>query len=215
MVERAYGDGRYLVEIVPNIGQYGNNAYILSGPSRGMVTLVDAPEGAEAVLEAVGRRKIERIVVTHSHFDHWAGFDVLRAATDAPVYAGADESELDESRRIRPLAHGDTLNIGGATARVLGTPGHTPGSLCLHFGGAVLTGDTLFPGGPGRTRDHAALQQEIESIKMHLLQLQPDTLVLPGHGGSTTIQKAAEEYAVFAGKPHAADLAGDVLWLES
>ena len=215
MVERAYGDGRYLVEIVPNIGQYGNNAYILSGPSRGMVTLVDAPGGAEAILEAVGRRKIERIVVTHSHFDHWLGFDVLRAATDAPVYAGAEESELDESRRIRELAHGDTLNIGGATARVLHTPGHTPGSICLHFGGAVLTGDTLFPGGPGRTRDHAALQQEIESIKTQLLQLQPDTLVLPGHGGTTTIQKSAEEYAIFAGKPHPADLAGDVLWLES
>ena len=215
MVERAYGDGRYLVEIVPNIGSYGNNAYILSGPNRGAVTLIDAPEGAEAILEAVGRRKIERIVVTHSHSDHWAGFDVLRAATEAPVYAGAEETNLEESRRIRGLAHGDTLDVGGATARVLHTPGHTPGSICLHFGGAVLTGDTLFPGGPGRTRDHATLLEEIESIKAQLLTMQPDTLVLPGHGGTSTIEQSAEEYAVFASKRHSDDLHGDVLWCES
>ncbi|MDA0301849.1 MAG: MBL fold metallo-hydrolase [Chloroflexi bacterium] len=215
MAERVYGDGRYLVEIVPNVGPYGNNAYILSGPNRGSVTIVDAPEGAEAILEAVGRRRIERIVVTHSHFDHWGGFDVLRAATDAPVYAGAEETDVDASREVKRVAHGATFDIGGATARVLHTPGHTPGSICLHFGGAVLTGDTLFPGGPGRTRTNEALQQEIASIKQHLLQLQPDTVVLPGHGGTTTIAKAAEEYAVFAGKEHPADLSGDVLWLDS
>lgn len=215
MAERAYGDGRYLVEIVPSIGEYGNNAYILSGPNRGSVTIIDAPGGAEAILEAVGRRRIERIVVTHSHFDHWAGFDTLRAATEAPVYAGADETDLDASRGIRGAKHGDTFDVGGATVRVLHTPGHTPGSICLHFGGAVLTGDTLFPGGPGRTRTNESLQQEIASIKQHLLTMQPDTVVLPGHGGSTTIAKASEEYAVFAGKPHPADLSGDVLWLES
>ena len=215
MAERAYGDGRYLVEVVANIGSYGNNAYILSGPNRGAVTIVDAPEGAEAILEAVGRRRIERIVVTHGHFDHWLGFDVLRAATEAPVYAGAEEVDLDASRQIRPAAHGDTFDVGGATLRVLHTPGHTPGSICLHFGGAVLTGDTLFPGGPGRTRDNGALQQEIASINRHLFTMQPDTVVLPGHGGTTTIAQAAEEHAVFAAKQHPADLAGDVLWLES
>ncbi len=215
MAERAYGDGRYLVEVVANIGSYGNNAYILSGPNRGAVTIVDAPEGAEAILEAVGRRKIERIVVTHGHFDHWLGFDVLRAATDAPVFAGAEEVDLDASKQILPAAHGDTFDVGGATVRVLHTPGHTPGSICLHFGGAVLTGDTLFPGGPGRTRSNEALQQEIASIRQHLFTMQPDTLVLPGHGGTTTIAQAAEEYAAFAAKPHPSDLAGDVLWLES
>ena len=212
MVERAYGDGRYLVEIVPSIGRLGNNAYILSGPSRGKVTLVDAPEGSEAVLEAVGRRTIERIVITHEHDDHWAGIDTLRAATDAPVYAAPPPS--GKGGALRELRHGDTFDIGGATARILHTPGHTPGSFCLHFGGAVLTGDTLFPGGPGRTRDNAALQQEIESIKTHLLQLQPDTLVLPGHGPGTTIQKADEEYATFASKPMKPDLSGDVRWLD-
>jgi len=213
--ERVYDDGQILVEALIGIGDYGNNAYILSGPERDAVTVIDAPGGAEAILEAVGTRRIERIVVTHSHFDHWAGFDVLRAATDAPVYAGAEETNLEESQGILPLRHGEHVAIGGAPAEVIHTPGHTPGSICLHFGGVVLTGDTLFPGGPGRTRDHAALLQEVESIATRLLVLPPETLVLPGHGASCTIAASTAEHAVFAGKPHASDLAGDVLWLES
>ena len=215
MSERIVDTPSHLVEVVANIGSYGNNAYILSGADRTRVTIIDAPEGAEAILEAVGTRTIERIVVTHSHFDHWAGFDVLRAATSAPVHAGAEETNLEASRGILPLAHDETIDVGGTSALVLHTPGHTPGSICVRFGGVVLTGDTLFPGGPGRTRTNAALLQEIDSIKTHLLQLQPDTMVLPGHGGSTTIERAAEEYAIFASKPHSSDLQGDVLWRES
>ncbi len=218
MTERVYDNGQVLVEMVANIGEYGNNAYLLSGPDRSTVTIVDAPGGAEAILAAVGQRRIERIVVTHHHFDHWAGFDVLRGVTDAPVFAGADETELEPSRGVQPLAHGATVDIGGATATVVHTPGHTPGSICLVFGGApgvVLTGDTLFPGGPGRTRDHTSLQQEIESITNRLLTLPLEILVLPGHGPTTTIGRSVDEYAVFAGKPHADDLRGDVLWLES
>ena len=214
-MEHVYGDGHYLVEVVPNLGTYGNNAYILSGPDRHAVTLIDAPEGAEAILAAIGRRTIERIIVTHAHFDHWLGFDVLRAATDAPVYAGTHETDLDASRSILPLAHDVDVNIGGMHAQVLHTPGHTPGSICLRFGEVVISGDTLFLGGPGRTRDHNALQQVIASITTHLYVMPPDTIVLPGHGEPTTIGRSAEEYAVFAAKPHSPLLHGDVLWLES
>ena len=215
MAERAYDDGQILVEALIGIGDYGNNAYILSGPQRDAVTIIDAPGGAEAILEAVGTRRIERIVVTHSHFDHWAGFDVLRAATDAPVSAGAEETNLEVSRGILPLRHGERLAIGGVEAEVIHTPGHTPGSICIRFGGVVLTGDTLFPGGPGRTRDNASLLQEVESIATRLLVLPPEMLVLPGHGPSCPLATSVEEHAAFASKPHAADLAGDVLWLES
>lgn len=212
---QVYADARITIEIVPNLGPYGNNAYVLAGAGGGAVTVIDAPAGAEAIVEALGGRPVERIIVTHSHIDHWLGFDVLRAHTDAPVFAGAEETDLDAGRSIRPLAHGATLDVGGAELRVIHTPGHTPGSICLHVPGAVLTGDTLFPGGPGRTGSGAALTQEIESITSRLHTLPGATVVLPGHGDPTTIAESIEEYRAFAAKPHPADLHGDVLWLQS
>ena len=183
--------------------------------------VVDAPAGAEAVVEALGDTPVSAIVVTHSHRDHWDGFEVLRAHTAAPVYAGAGETNLNPARGALPLADGTELPVGTTTVRVIATPGHTPGSICLlvggaHLaGGALLTGDTLFPGGPGRTRTNEALRQEVDSIASRLLVLPPETLVLPGHGPSCTIATSVEEHAVFASKPHAPDLAGDVLWRES
>jgi glyoxylase-like metal-dependent hydrolase (beta-lactamase superfamily II) len=99
--------------------------------------------------------------------------------------------------------------------RVLHTPGHTPGSICLLSGGAVLTGDTLFPGGPGYSRTPEALREEIASITRELYVLPDETLVLPGHGTSTTIGASKAEHAVFASKPHDPELCGDVVWTES
>lgn len=215
MAEQVYDDGPVRIEVVANIGQYGNNAYLVSGPDRDRVTVIDVPEGFEAVLDALAGRTIERIIVTHSHFDHWLGFEVLRAATDAPVYAGAEEADLDVTRGALALHHDETVDIGGASARVIHTPGHTPGSICILVGAAVLTGDTLFPGGPGHSRTPEALQQLISSITSRLHALPDATMVLPGHGGGTTIGVAKAEYAVFAAKAHPSTLSGDVSWLES
>lgn len=207
-----YQDATVSIEMAPALGRFANNSYILRPASGGPVTVVDVPEGAEAVVEALGDAPVERIVVTHHHFDHWLGFDVLRAHTLAPVFAGATETDLDPSRDVQPLADGATFTVGGATVRAIHTPGHTPGSTCLLVGGALITGDTLFPGGPGRTGSPEALQQEIASITSRLYVLPDATKVLPGHGPTTTIGVSKTEYAVFASKPHPADLKGDVLW---
>lgn len=212
---QVYANGHLTIEAFTGLGRFANNTYVLRPAGGGPVTVVDVPEGVEAVVAALGETPVERIVVTHSHGDHWAGFDVMRAATPAPVYAGAEETNLDVARNIQALAHEQTFAVGAATVRVIHTPGHTPGSICLLVDGALLTGDTLFPGGPGRTRDPQSLAQEIHSITSRLYVLPPETLVLPGHGDTTTIARSQEEYAVFASKPHAPDLAGDVLWLES
>jgi len=214
-VAQVYTDGQVTIEVVPDLGSYANNAYIIRPTAGGPATVIDAPEGAEAIVEALGGTPVERIVVTHSHFDHWAGFDVLRAHTDAPVYAGAQETNLDESRGIEGLEDGAVLAVGETDLQVLHTPGHTPGSICLYVGHALLSGDTLFPGGPGRTRDAESLGQLIESITTRLYSLREETVVLPGHGATTTIGDSKREYEVFASKEHDPDLHGDVLWLES
>jgi hydroxyacylglutathione hydrolase len=214
--EVVYQGEHVLIEGYLGLGRMGNNCYVLRpATGAGPVTIVDAPEGIEEVIVGLDGAEVERTVVTHSHFDHWLGFEVLGTYTDAPVYAGAEETDLEPSRNVQPLADGEVFNVGDAQVQVIHTPGHTPGSICLLVEGAVLTGDTLFPGGPGRTRTAENLRTEIESITTRLHTLPPETLVLPGHGGSTTMEASRAEYEVFASKDHDPELHGDVLWLES
>ena len=77
------------------------------------------------MLEALGDdcERVTHVLVTHSHFDHWAGYDAMRGRISAPVYAGAEETGLDDSRAVRPLAEGDEIAVGDGVIRVLHTPG--------------------------------------------------------------------------------------------
>ena len=212
-----YADDEVTIELISSLGRFENNSYIVRAVAGDGVVLVDVPEGFEQVLEVLGdgRDRVTHVIVTHSHGDHWGGYDVMREQIAAPVYAGAEETNLDDARDVQPLADCDEVEVGTAKMRVLHTPGHTPGSVSLVVGGAVITGDTLFPGGPGASRSNEALQQEIASITSKLHTLPDETVVLPGHGDRTTIGESKAEYEVFASRQHPADLRGDVLWLES
>ncbi len=211
-----YADEQVTVELVPDLGPYANNAYIVRPRADGVgATLIDVPEGFEQVLAALDGQAVERVIVTHSHMDHWGGWDVMRAALDVPVLVGAEETEIEDGRVVERLADGAEVAVGAASTRVMHTPGHTPGSICLLLGGLVFTGDTLFPGGPGASRSNAVLQQEIASITSQLYVLPEETVVLPGHGPGTTIGESMREYEVFASEEHDPDLHGDVLWLEA
>jgi len=215
MPEIAYQDQDVIVEAYLGLGRMGNNAYVLRPTSSGAVTIIDAPEGIEEVINALDGAEVERTVVTHSHFDHWLGFEVLGTVTEAPVFVGSEEANLEPAWNAQPLEDGDVFSVGDAQVQVIHTPGHTPGSICLLVGKALLTGDTLFPGGPGRTKTHEDLETEIESITTRLHTLDPDTIVLPGHGPGTTIEASRAEYEDFASRDHDPDLHGDVLWAES
>ena len=210
-----YADGRFSVEALPDLGGFANVSYIVRPAAGGPAAVIDVPEGFEAVLEALAGQEIGVLVVTHHHRDHWDGFDVFRAASAAPVCAGAEEIEIDESRQVRRLADGEVVEVAGVGLEVIHTPGHTPGSICLRAGGVVFTGDTLFPGGPGASRSPAALRQEIRSITERLYALPGETLVLPGHGAGTTVSDSRAEYAAFAAREHPEDLHGNVLWASS
>jgi glyoxylase-like metal-dependent hydrolase (beta-lactamase superfamily II) len=216
--EQVYADEELTIEAVHNLGPYANNSYILRPAGGGPAVVVDVPEGAEAVVAALGDGSVAAVVLTHSHRDHWGGHEALRAHTSAPFWASTAEVNLDAigaSGALQRLDDGAVIPLGGAQIQVLHTPGHTPGSICLVAGRAVITGDTLFPGGPGRSPSAEALAQELESIVSRLHTLPDDTLVLPGHGASTTIGASKAEYAVFAAKEHDPDLHGDVLWAGS
>jgi glyoxylase-like metal-dependent hydrolase (beta-lactamase superfamily II) len=203
-----------LIKIGP-LGFASNNCYVLADSETRDAVIIDAPEGCDAIKPALDGLNVQSVIVTHRHRDHWAGIDTMLSFVDAPVITGEGDREPYEQYVHSTLAHRDTVKVGGLELRVLHTPGHTPGHVCLVTGNHLLSGDTLFPGGPGRTRSNADLQTEIESIKTHLYALPDEVAVYPGHGDNTTIAASKAEYAIFAGKAHDPDLCGDVLWLES
>ena len=197
------------------MGPYDNNCYVLIHPGAGESIIIDAPSEADVILSAVGATKVQRIVITHSHRDHWGALEEVKARTGAPVsYHPAEANTIPISADI-PIEDGALLPLGPSWVKVLHTPGHTPGSLCLLVGNNLISGDTLFPGGPGHSRTPEALYQTVESIREKLFPLPDDTIVYPGHGQEAILRSCKAEYAVFASRSHDPDLCGDVLWLES
>jgi glyoxylase-like metal-dependent hydrolase (beta-lactamase superfamily II) len=208
-------DGRLLLIKLGPLGFASNNAYIVADSTTNDAVIVDAPEGSEALKDAAKGLNVRRIIVTHRHRDHWAGIEPLLSDFDVPVFTHEDDKPDWAQYVAGTLAGGDEVEVGGLRLGVLHTPGHTAGHICLHTGEHLLSGDTLFPGGPGRTRSNADLQQEIASITSKLYALPENVAVYPGHGANTTIGASKQEYEVFAGKPHDPSLSGDVLWLKS
>jgi hydroxyacylglutathione hydrolase len=200
-----------VVKVGP-LGPFDNNGYLIVDPAGWESMIVDAPPEGERILEAARGTHVSRIIVTHRHGDHWAAIDVLRSATNAPVYCHEADREPHRDKVDGVLADGEEIALGSSRLRVIHTPGHTPGSICLLTGHVLIAGDTLFPGGPGHSDRPEDLQQEIRCIVERLLILPDETEVYPGHGDGTTIGRAKQEYAVFASREHPEDLCGDVLW---
>ena len=207
-----YREGDIEVVRIGPLGPYGNNAYIIADGAAKASLIVDMPAEGEKLLEALGEGNVQAIVATHWHPDHWMSYDLVRGATRAPVYVHEAEVRIPPERIDARVADGQEIRVGGARIQVIHTPGHTPGSICLKLGKVLLTGDTLFPGGPGRTQSPEDLQTVVRSIAERLLALEDDVLVWPGHGDTTTIGRARTEYEQFKIRPHRPDLSGDVTW---
>jgi glyoxylase-like metal-dependent hydrolase (beta-lactamase superfamily II) len=139
----------------------------------------------------------------------------LKSKLEIPVAVHPLDAKGLPSQPEILLGDGETVSFGKIDLSVLHTPGHTPGSVCFLTGKYLISGDTLFPGGPGKTGSPGNLEQIIESIKGKILPLPDDTYVYPGHGDSTVLRKEKEEFAVFSSRPHDPNLCGDVLWLSS
>lgn len=190
------------------VGPIGTNCYIVWAEGSAEAAVIDPGGNPRAILETLHENglKLAAIVNTHGHPDHIAENGSLRGATGAPVYVGSKDAHMlmktddpwglmdpgSPNDRVadRLLYHGSQVEIDGLTIKVLETPGHTKGGICLHIPGEgiIFTGDTLFNGGVGRTDlpggDSHALWSSIREV---LFALDDSTLVYPGHGPTTTI----------------------------
>jgi len=185
-----------------------NNVWIVGDDAE--CVIIDAAHDADAILTAVGDRMLMGVLSTHAHDDHIGALGAVLAARDAPTYLQPGDMMLwdrvyPDAPPTRPLEHGQRITVAGIDLEVLHTPGHSPGAVCFYAPalGTVFTGDTLFHGGPGATgRSFSDFPTIIESIRDRLLTLPPETVVLTGHGESTTIGAEAEHLAEWIARGH-------------
>ncbi|HEY87277.1 MAG TPA: MBL fold metallo-hydrolase [Dehalococcoidia bacterium] len=194
---------------------WGTNAYIIICLQTRDSVLIDAPADASTIIKRLEGTNPKYILLTHNHVDHIGVLFELRSKLKVPLAAHAADSARLPSPPDILLNDGDLVSLGKVKLEVLHTPGHTSGSLCFKIGRCLISGDTIFPGGPGKTKSPADLRQIIKSITDKILVLSDDTAIYPGHGDSTTLKKERNEFAIFSSRPHDLNLCGDVLWLSS
>ena len=207
-------DDRLQIERL-ELGFFGTNAYILTCQQTGDSVVVDAPAEADKIIDSLKGTNPRYILLTHNHMDHIGALAELRSKLGIPLAAHAKDAGMLPSPPEIELNDGDIISFGNVKLEVLHTPGHTPGSLCFKTGKYLLSGDTIFPNGPGKTSSPANLQQIVKSITGKIFALADDTQVYPGHGDSTVIKNEKEEFAAFSSRPHNPNLCGDVFWLSS
>ena len=194
---------------------FNTNCYIVICRLTREGVLVDAPSEAEKILRQLNGVKIKYILLTHNHMDHIGALSELKGKLKVPVAAHPLDAKNLPSPPEVSLGDGDNISFGNIRLKVLHTPGHTPGSLCFLTGRYLISGDTIFPGGPGKTGSPSDFKQIIESITGKIFILPEETQVYPGHGDSTVMKEEKEKFAVFSSRTHDAKLCGDVLWLSS
>jgi len=174
------------------VGPMDNNAYLLRDPRTGQALLIDAANEADRLIELIGDTPVVAIVTTHKHGDHWQALAEVQAATGAAVVAHPIDAEEIPVTVTEPVEHGDTVRAGDVELTVIHLRGHTPGSIALRYDAAaephLFTGDSLFPGGPGRTTNPADFTSLMNDLEQRVFDQLPDpTWVYPGHGNDTTL----------------------------
>lgn len=178
------------------VGPLDNNVYLLRAAqardSGVRSLLIDAAAEPDRILELIGDDGVDAVLTTHRHGDHWLALDDVIAATGATTMAGSNDADAIDVVTDRRLAHGDTLTVGDVELEVIELRGHTPGSIALAFTDAagtahIISGDSLFPGGVGRTTPDTFPQLFADVTTRIFDRFGDDTWVHPGHGWDTTL----------------------------
>jgi glyoxylase-like metal-dependent hydrolase (beta-lactamase superfamily II) len=175
------------------VGPMDNNAYLLRCRRTGEQVLVDAANDEGTLLSVVGLDALARVVTTHRHADHWQALEDVVSATGAETVAGRHDADAIPVPTDVRVGDGDTVHVGECPLEVIELVGHTPGSIALLYDDPdgnphLWTGDSLFPGGVGRTGSPADFAQLLGDVRAKLFDRLPDeTWVYPGHGHDTTI----------------------------
>ncbi len=193
------------------VGPLEENCYIVGDEDTRQALVIDPGDEPNRILEIIKENelKVDAIICTHAHFDHIGAVGDIKKATGAKILIHMGDIELYEGAKDQAafwgydlddipqpdgfLSEGDDARIGDLKFKVLHTPGHSPGGICLYGEGVLFTGDTLFQGSVGRTDFHGGDMARLKESFKRLLNLPEDTTVLSGHGPETTIKREKRE----------------------
>ena len=192
-------------------GAYGENAWLVRAENAPACVLIDPGDGLNALEAALAdmAAPLGAILLTHGHFDHTLAAGPLAKKHGVPVYVDAADLDMVEDPRRNaydemaaslpcprdvgavpyPVGDGELLSVCGLSLRLLRTPGHTPGSVCLYDEGhgVLFSGDTLFARGYGRTDLPGGSDRQMAASLMRLFGLPGTVRVCPGHGGESSL----------------------------
>ncbi len=193
------------------VGPLQENCYIAGDEKTKQAIVIDPGDESDRIIDVIKDEGLEvtAIVCTHSHFDHVSAVGDIKKATGAKIFIHKGDMELYESAKDQAafwgfnvddipqpdgfINEGDEITAGGLTFKVMHTPGHSKGSICLYGYGTAFTGDTLFEGNVGRTDFPGGSMAELKESFKRLLTLPEDTKVFSGHGNDTTIGREKRE----------------------
>jgi hydroxyacylglutathione hydrolase len=194
------------------VGSAQTNCYILVCARTLESIILDPGEEADKILAAVKPTKPRYLLFTHGHSDHTGALEELQWRLNLPI--GIHPADAGQIPMAPDLTLDDDASIqfGEVVLQVMHIPGHTPGSVGLFSEGRLLSGDTVFPGGPGRTGSPEDFINIVASIRDRILVLPDATKVLPGHGIGNTVGRVRQEFSAFTNRPDTEGLWGDVTW---
>ena len=200
-----------------------NNIWLIGSKITKNAILIDAPPDINNIKKFLinnNEWNINEIFITHNHYDHIDGLeDIINFLNkDIKIWIGKNDSDKLKELKvnlkyIKYYENSKQYKLNQTIIKFISTPGHTPGSTCILIENNLFSGDTLFPGGPGRTQDSKSLKILIDSIEKKLLNLPENTIVHPGHGNDTTIKNSLNEFQIFKSKNLNIDnLSGNITW---
>lgn len=177
------------------VGPWVNNCYLLRCTGTGEGLLIDAADEPDRLRELITFEgpAVSAILTTHQHGDHWQALPEIAEAAGAAVYAGDEDADALPVAVDERLHHGDVLTVGDATLDVIGLRGHTPGGVAVVYRDPdgiahLFTGDSLFPGGVGKTNSPEAFTSLLDQVEERVFGVLPDeTWFYPGHGNDSTL----------------------------
>ena len=200
-----------------------NNIWLIGSKKTKNAILLDAPPDINNIKKFLinnNQWNINSIFITHNHYDHIDGLkDIISFLNkEIIIWIGINDSDKVKELKINPkyikyYENSKQYKLNQTIIQFISTPGHTPGSTCILIEDNLFSGDTLFPGGPGRTQDSKSFKILIDNIEKKLLNLSEHIIVHPGHGDDTTIKNSLNEFQIFKSKNLNIDnLSGNITW---